>query len=282
MEHLYQDLNKVSCSEAATSVHLTLFPEVDESAIDLDLEQKMSLAQTISSLTHSIRKKEKIKVRQPLTKIMIPVLDEKIKHQIEEVTELIKSEINVREIEFLHDTSGVMVKKIKPNFRVIGQKFGPKVKFVAGAVNQWGQEEITALEADGEFEIMIEGEPVKLTLEDVEISSEDIPGWSVASEGKVTVALDINITDELRREGFARDFVNRIQNLRKDQGLDVQDKIEVLVSSDEELVVSSLNANADYICAETQAEKLEIVANADNGHQVEIDGHLLELHLNVI
>jgi len=282
MEHLYQDLNKVSSSEAATSVHLTLFPEVDELAIDLDLEQKMSLAQTISSLTHSIRKKEKIKVRQPLTKIMVPVLDEKIKHQIEEVTELIKSEINVKEIEFLHDTSGVMVKKIKPNFRVIGQKFGPKVKFVAGAVNQWGQEEIAAIETEGEFEIMIEGEPVKLTLEDIEISSEDIPGWSVASEGKVTVALDINITDELRSEGFARDFVNRVQNLRKDQGLDVQDKIELLVSSDEELVVSSLSANANYICTETQAEKLEMVANADHGHQVDIDGHLLELHLNVI
>jgi len=282
MEHLYQDLNKVTGQETAASVHLTDFPKADEACINVDLEDKMSLAQTVSSLTHSIRKKERIKGRQPLTKVMIPVLDDKIRHQIEEVEELIKSEINVKQIEMLSDTTGVLVKKIKPNFRVIGQKFGPKVKFIAGAVNQWGQDEIAAIESAGEYEVMIDGEPTKLTLDDVEISSEDIPGWSVATEGKTTVALDINITEELRKEGFARDFVNRIQNLRKDQGLDVQDKIEVRVSSTEDLVVASLTDNKDYICAETQALNLELVEHADDGHQVDIDGHLMELHLNVI
>ena len=282
MEHLYQDLNKVTGQENEGSIHLTDFPVADEASINKELEEKMSLAQTISSLTHSIRKKEKIKVRQPLSKIMIPVLDEKIKHQIEEVTELIKSEINVKDIEFLHDTSGILVKKIKPNFRVIGQKFGPKVKFIASAVNQWGQNEINAIESSGTFDIDADGEKLILSIEDVEISSEDIPGWSVATEGKVTVALDINITEELRSEGFARDFVNRIQNLRKDQGLDVQDKIEVLVSSQDKLVIEALELNHAYICAETQAKKLELVEHADEGHVVDIDGHNLELHLNVI
>lgn len=282
MEHLYQDLNQVTNLEKEGSIHLTDFPLADETFIDSDLEEKMSLAQVISSLTHSIRKKEKIKVRQPLTKIMIPVLDEHIKHQIEEVMELIKTETNVKEIEFLHDTSGVLVKKVKPNFRVIGQKFGPKVKFIAAAINQWGQEEIAAIEAKGQLETMVDGTLENLTLEDVEISSEDIPGWSVASEGKVSVALDINITDELRREGFARDFVNRVQNLRKDQGLDVQDKIEVLVSSAEELVVKAIEQNNEYICAETQALQLAIVPHADQGHTIDIDGHQLELNLKVI
>jgi len=282
MEHLYQDLNVVTSSEQEGSIHLTDFPQVDESSINPDLEEKMSLAQTISSLTHSIRKKEKIKVRQPLTKIMIPVLEEKIKHQIEEVVELIKSEINVKEIEFLHDTSGVLVKKIKPNFREIGQKFGPKVKLIAAAVNQWSQEEIATIETAGVFELLIDGEPVSLTLEDVEISSEDIPGWSVASEGKVTVALDIHMTDELRREGFSRDFVNRIQNLRKDQGLDVQDKIELLISSHEGFVVEAIEQNQEYICAETQALKLSIGEDAANGHEMDIDGHALALNLRVI
>lgn len=281
MEHLYQDLNKVTSQETAQSIHLTDFPKVDGACIAADLEEKMRLAQVISSLAHSIRKKEKIKVRQPLTKIMIPVLDDKIKHLIEEVTELIKSEINVKDIEFLHDTSGILVKKIKPNFRVIGQKFGPKVKFIAGAINQWGQDEIAAIEANGTYDIEVNGEKLTLTIEDVEVSSEDIPGWSVATEGKTTVALDITITDELRKEGFARDFVNRIQNLRKDQGLEVQDKIEVLVSSKEELVRDSITANKDYICAETQAVNLELVGHADNGHTIEIDGHEIELHLNV-
>jgi len=195
---------------------------------------------------------------------------------------LIKSEINVKEIEFLHDTSGVLVKKIKPNFREIGQKFGPKVKLIAAAVNQWSQEEIATIETAGVFELLIDGEPVSLTLEDVEISSEDIPGWSVASEGKVTVALDIHMTDELRREGFSRDFVNRIQNLRKDQGLDVQDKIELLISSHEGFVVEAIEQNQEYICAETQALKLSIGEDAANGHEMDIDGHALALNLRVI
>ena len=281
MEHLYQDLNAVTGQEASKSIHLTDFPQVDTDVVDIDLEEKMRLAQVISSLTHSIRKKERIKVRQPLTKIMIPVLDEKIKHLIEEVTGLIKSEINVKEIEFLHDTSGILIKKVKPNFRVIGQKFGPKVKLIAAAINQWGQKEISAIEAEGSYMIDLEDDRIELSLDDVEILSEDIPGWSVATEGKITVALDINITNELRKEGLARDFVNRVQNLRKDQGLEVQDKIQLSIFSQETLVQEALQDNKAYICEETQAIQLDLVGSSNNGHAVEIDGYEMELLLQV-
>ena len=231
----------------------------------------MALAQTVSSLTHSLRKKEKIKVRQPLSKIMIPVLDEQTRHYVEAVEDLIKTEVNVKAVEFLDDTSGILVKKVKPNFRIIGKKFGPKVKFVAAAVNSWGQDEIAQIEREGNLDITVDGVALNLLLEDVEISSEDIPGWTVATEGKTTVALDIYMNDELRQEGFARDLVNRIQNLRKDKGLDVIDKISIQVSVDSEMIVGAVENFNAYIKEETQALSLEISGADDSFQQLDID-----------
>lgn len=281
MENLYNDLNAVSGLDKSESVHLTDFPVADEACINNDLEAQMSLAQTVSSLTHSIRKKEKIKVRQPLSKIMIPVLDDVTRHHVEAVADLIMSEVNVKKVEFLDDTSGVLVKKVKPNFRALGQKFGPKMKLISGAINQWGQEDIATIEKTGQYDLAIEGETIQLSLGDVEISSEDIPGWSVASEGKTTVALDITVSEELRQEGIARDLVNRIQNLRKDQGLDVQDKIDVRVLKNEPIVNEALGTNKDYICEETQALSLEIVEDLEGAQTVEIDDWKIDLSISV-
>ena len=281
MDRLYQDLNAVSGKENFESVHLSNFPEVNEAFINKDLEAQMILAQTISSLTHSIRKKEKIKVRQPLTKVMVPVLDEKTKQYIEAVQDLIMTEVNVKAVEYIDDASGILVKKVKPNFRTLGKKFGPQMKLVAAAIGQWTKAEIAEIEKNGTINISLEGEPASLLLEDVEISSEDIPGWSVASEGKVTVALDISITDELRAEGIARDFVNRIQNLRKDMGLDVQDKINIQVAKNDALINDALTANATYVCEETQALSLTIVDSLSEVQSVEIDEWTLEVKIAV-
>lgn len=281
MDRLYQDLNAVSGKENFESVHLSDFPEASEACINADLEAQMILAQTISSLTHSIRKKEKIKVRQPLTKVMVPVLDEKTKQYIEAVQDLIMTEVNVKAVEYIDDASGILVKKVKPNFRTLGKKFGPQMKLVAAAIGQWTKTEIAEIEKNGSINISLDGEPASLLLEDVEISSEDIPGWSVASEGKVTVALDISITDELRAEGIARDFVNRIQNLRKDMGLDVQDKINIQVAKNEALINEALTANAAYVCEETQALSLDVVESISDAQSVEIDEWTLEVKIAV-
>ena len=281
MDRLYQDLNAVSGKENFESVHLSDFPEASEACINADLEAQMILAQTISSLTHSIRKKEKIKVRQPLTKVMVPVLDEKTKQYIEAVQDLIMTEVNVKAVEYIDDASGILVKKVKPNFRTLGKKFGPQMKLVAAAIGQWTKTEIAEIEKNGSINISLDGEPASLLLEDVEISSEDIPGWSVASEGKVTVALDISITDELRAEGIARDFVNRIQNLRKDMGLDVQDKINIQVAKNEALINEALTANAAYVCEETQALNLDVVESISDAQSVEIDEWTLEVKIAV-
>lgn len=281
MEKLYQDLNAVSGLDKEESVHLADFPKADEACINLELEAQMQLAQTISSLTHSLRKKEKLKVRQPLSRIMIPVLDAQTKHNVEHVAELIKSEVNVKEIEFLDDTSGILVKSIKPNFRSIGQKFGPKVKAISAAVNSWGKTEIAAIEANGAYDLNIDGEEVTLALEDVEIKSQDIPGWAVVSEGKTTVALDITLTDELKMEGVARDVVNRVQNMRKEMGLDVQDKIDIEVVKGDEFINQSIQVNSRYICEETQALSLELVDESDNAQEIEIDDWKLTLSIQV-
>ncbi|MFT6971546.1 MAG: isoleucyl-tRNA synthetase [Roseivirga sp.] len=281
MDRLYRDLNAVSGKETFESVHLSDFPVVDESCINTDLEAQMILAQTISSLTHSIRKKEKIKVRQPLTKVMVPVLDEKTKQYIEAVQDLIMTEVNVKSVEYIDDASGILVKKVKPNFRTLGKKFGPKMKLVAAAIAQWTKTEIAEIEKNGSLDISLDNKPATLLLEDVEISSEDIPGWSVASEGKVTVALDISITEELRAEGIARDFVNRVQNLRKDSGMDVQDKINITVAKNEDLINAALLANKDYICEETQALSLNIIDMVSSAEAVEIDEWTIHLKVTV-
>ncbi|MEJ8802578.1 isoleucine--tRNA ligase [Pontibacter sp. H249] len=280
MEQLYRDLNAVSNKHKEDSVHLAYYPEVEKADIDKDLEERMELAQTISSLVHSLRKKHMIKVRQPLQRILIPVLNERMKHQIEAVADLIMSEVNVKTIEYIDDTSGILVKKIKPNFKKLGQVFGPKMKLVAAAVQQMDQNDIAHLEREGGFEIMLsDDETAVLTPDDVEISSEDIPGWLVASEGKLTVALDITITEELKQEGIARDLVNRIQNLRKDSNLEVQDKIHIYMQRAAEEVNQAVINYSAYICAETQALTLDIVEELASPTTLDIDDYTVLINI---
>jgi isoleucyl-tRNA synthetase len=282
MEHLYRDLNGVTGREAAESVHLGQFPFANEGRIDSLLEAKMQKAQTVSSLVHSLRKKDMIKVRQPLSRILIPILNEETKEQIQAVEDLILSEVNVKAIEYIDDTSGILVKKIKPNFPKLGKQYGPKMKEISQAVAKFGQEDIAEIEQKGQKIIHISDGQIILTREDVDISSEDIPGWSVASENGLTVALDITISDELRKEGIARDLVNRIQNLRKDMGLEVQDKIKIQVERGDDLVNEALESNSDYICAETQARSLELENSLADGTALEMDELKLKVKVEVL
>jgi len=279
MDRLYQDLNAVSGLDNAISVHLTDFPKADETVINVDLEERMSLAQTVSSLVHSLRKKDTIKVRQPLSKILVPVLNDKFKRQVESVEDLILSEVNIKKIEFIDDESGVLVKNVKPNFRKLGQEYGPKMKEIAGKINQFKPEDLSELEDKNALIIELSDGPITLSLEDVEISYQDIPGWSVATEGKVTVALDITLTDDLKKEGIARDLVNRVQNLRKDMGLEVQDKIKINIEKNTELVNAALEANKEYICQETQALSLDITESLVDGNLLEMDEHKLKVKI---
>lgn len=263
------------------SVHLSILMKADESKIDESLTESMHYAQNVSSLIHSLRKKEKIKVRQPLHKILIPVLKPEVKASIEAVEELILSEINVKEVEYVDDASGILVKKIKPNFRTLGKQYGPKMKAISGIINGFGKGEIATIERDGSFPIETEGETITLTLEDVEITSEDIPGWLVASENGLTVALDITLTDDLKKEGLSRDMVNRIQNLRKDKGLEVQDKIAVIYHSENQMMTEALGEFGNYVKTETQALSLER-GEVKDGEKFDIDGVEVDVQIEVV
>ena len=280
MDQLYLDLTASSEKEKLASVHLCNYPKVTEGSINKELEYRANLAQNICSLVHSLRKKEKLKVRQPLQKILVPVLNDEIRHQVQAVEGLIMTEVNIKEIEYIDDTSGVLVKSIKPNFPVLGKKYGKKVKDIVGVINSFDAEHISRIEKDGKISVNLigSGEETTLDLEDVLILSEDIPGWSVASQDGVTVALDINITDELKQEGLARDFVNRIQNLRKEMGLEVQDKIKIQVEDSIEELTLSLKNNTDYICTEVQALSLDFSSKLEDSVLMEID----ELSFNVL
>lgn len=262
------------------SVHLSLLIKTDDSKVDAQLTESMHFAQNISSLVHSLRKKEKIKVRQPLHKVLIPILKSEVKERIEAVEELIKTEINVKEVEYVDDASGILVKNIKPNFRKLGQAYGPKMKAISGIINGFSKEDIAAIERENAFTIEVDGESITLTLEDVEITSQDIPGWLVASEGGLTVALDITISDDLRKEGLSRDVVNRIQNLRKDRGLEVQDKIAVCYATSDDMMKTALLDFADYIKTETQAVSLEAKASKD-AEKFDIDGIEINVQIEV-
>ena len=264
MDRLYKDLNGLTNKEAAESVHLSDFPESNTAFIDTSLEHKMQKAQTISSLTLSLRAKEKIKVRQPLQRIMIPVLDEAQREEIMAVQDLIKSEVNVKAIELIDDASGILVKNIKPNFKVLGPRFGRDMKVVANAINAMTAQDISTIENEGEITVDINGKSVTLAPEDVEITSQDIEGWLVASSGSLTVALDVTLTDELKNEGIARELVNRIQNLRKDSGFEVTDKIEVQLQRDGK-VEQAVNDNLEYIKMETLTAKLDVAEQVTNG-----------------
>ncbi len=270
MDRLYRDLNGVTGKDKAESVHLTDYPESKTQYIDKALESKMEKAQNISSLVLSLRKKEMIKVRQPLQKILIPTLSEAEKAEILAVANLIKHEVNVKEIEFIDDASGILVKQIKPNFRTLGPKFGKQMKDIATVINDFTQQDIQALERQGSKEITLDGKVLTLTLDDVEITSQDIEGWLVASSSTgLVVALDATITDELRAEGIARELVNRIQNLRKDTGLEVTDRIRIRLQQQDTLE-KAVRANEAYIKEETLANEI-LFADTLQGEEVAFD-----------
>ena len=270
MDKLYRDLNGATGKDKAESVHLTDFPQSKAEYIDKQLESKMEKAQNISSLVLSLRKREMIKVRQPLQKILIPTLSEAERTEILAVANLIKHEVNVKEIEFIDDASGILVKQIKPNFRTLGPKYGKQMKDIAVVINDFTQQDIQALERQGTKEITLDGKVLTLTLDDVEITSQDIEGWLVASSSTgLVVALDATITDELRAEGIARELVNRIQNLRKDTGLEVTDRIQIFLQKQDTLE-KAVRANEVYIKAETLANEILFAGNLQ-GEEVVFD-----------
>ena len=279
MDQLYRDLVNTTGKENFTSIHLANFPVSVENFVDKSLESKMMKAQTVSSLVLSLRKKEMIKVRQPLQKVMIPVLDEIQRAEIEAVSDLIKAEVNVKEIELLDDASGVLVKQIKPNFKALGPRFGKDMGLIFKGIQDLTQEQINEIDTKGELSLDISGKSIILTSQDVEISSQDIPGWLVANSNGITVALDITISVVLRQEGIARELVNRIQNIRKDSGFEVIDKIKVQIqrcvdSSDSEQakqLEQAIRNNERYIKDETLTEELDFVDKLENGIEIEFD-----------
>jgi|TARA_B110000208_G_scaffold18293_1_gene22164 isoleucyl-tRNA synthetase len=270
MDKLYQDLNLVTGKETSESIHLADFPKSDVRFINASLERKMENAQIISSLVLSLRAKEKIKVRQPLQKIMIPVDNEQQKEEILAVSDLIKHEVNIKEVQILEDAADILIKQIKPNFKALGPKFGKEMRFIAAEVQQFTQEDINKIEKFGNISIEINGKEITLEREDVEISSKDIEGWLVANEGGLTVALDVTITEDLRKEGVARELVNRIQNARKDTGLEVTDKIRLTVLNFENLQ-TSIEDNKAYIMSETLTQELVFVDVLQEGTEIEFD-----------
>ncbi|AUC85932.1 isoleucine--tRNA ligase [Polaribacter sp. ALD11] len=270
MDRLYQDLNSVTQKETSESIHLANFPKYDASFVDKSLERKMENAQTISSLVLSLRAKEKIKVRQPLQKIMIPVDNAQQKEEILAVADLIKNEVNIKEIQILDDASEILIKQIKPNFKTLGPKFGKDMRFIAAEVQKFNQEDINKIEKDKNILLNVNGKNITLELSDVEISSKDIEGWLVANEGSLTVALDVTISEELHKEGVARELVNRIQNARKDTGLEVTDKIKLTVLNFENLQ-KSITDNKEYIMSETLTKELVFVDELNNGTEIEFD-----------
>ncbi|MES2772754.1 MAG: isoleucine--tRNA ligase [Bacteroidota bacterium] len=267
---VFRNLNAVTGRHEVSSVHHSLFPVADEKVIDKGLEERMQLAQDTCSLILSIRKKVNIKVRQPLQKVLIPVMNNTMQEQLEKIEDLIKAEVNVKEIEYLSDTEGFIKKKIKPNFIALGKKLGPKMKAVTLAMASLQQHDIAAIEKEGQLDLMIDGEPLTLLLSEVDIAAEDIPGWSVASKGSLTVALDISISPELKLEGDARELVNRIQNIRKDKGFDLTDRILVSLV-DNEILRNSINTYKPYICGEILADSLEWVTSVTDGTEIEVN-----------
>jgi isoleucyl-tRNA synthetase len=268
MDQLYQDLNKVTGKENCESVHLTDFPVANESLIDQDLVEKTHLAQNITSMVFSLRKKENVKVRQPLQKVLVPVLDAKTEEQILAVADLIKQEVNVKELQLINaeEASHLIVKQIKPNFKALGPKLGKDMKTVGGEIANFSTEQIASLEKDGKIDI----QGYEITLDDVEISTKDIPGWTVTSDGKTTVALDLTLTEELKSEGIAREFINRIQNLRKEKDFELTDRIKISIEENSPFI-EDVKKNEEYISSEVLSNKIEIVSSLSNFNEIEID-----------
>ncbi len=279
MDQLYQDLNAVTGKTDGESVHLTDFPVADESLIDTDLVEKTHLAQQITSMVFSLRKKENIKVRQPLQKVMIPVLDAKTQEQITAVADLIKQEVNVKELQLINaeEASHLIIKQIKPNFKTLGSKLGKDMKAVAGEISAFTSEQIADLEKTGTANVSGH----EITIGDVEIFTSDIPGWTVASEGKITVALDLTLTDELKSEGIAREFINRVQNIRKDKDFELTDRISIQLEESNPFI-SEIRQNEDYISSEVLSNQIEIVSSLANFDEIEIDETKFKVNINTI
>ncbi len=277
MDQLFQDLNAVTRKDAAESVHLSDFPVVNESLIDTDLVEKTHLAQQITSMVFSLRKKENIKVRQPLQKVMIPVLDSKTESQIKAVSDLIQQEVNVKELQLINadEAADLIVKQIKPNFKALGPKLGKDMKTVAGEISAFTNEQIAQLEKEGKIDVS----GYEITTDDVEIFTKDIPGWTVASEGKLTVALDLTITDELKSEGIAREFINRIQNLRKESDFDLTGRISIQLEEETPFRKELIN-NEQYIAAEVLSDKIEFVNSLPIFNEIDIDDVIFKVNIN--
>lgn len=281
MERLFIDLNNVSHRYSQNSVHHVLMPSYINNLIDKELEDRMDLAQRASSMILALRRKVSIKVRQPLAKIMIPILDDNIKIQIEKVKQLILTEVNVKEVEYIHDTNGLITKKIKPNFKTLGKKYGKLMKEISDAFAAFTQEQIMEIESNNVYPLVLTSETVIISPDDFEINSEDMPGWLVATEGKLTIALDITVDQELKREGVARELVNRIQNLRKDCKFDVTDKIKVLVEDKDE-IVDSLTKYSEFICNQTLSLEIKATSIIENPAEIEWDDNTIKIKIEKI
>ncbi len=282
-EQIFRDLNAVTGHFTEKSVHLASFPTADKALIDSDLEEMMSLAQRISSMTLALRRKVNIKVRQPLSKIIIPLLDRDMARHIEAARALVMAEVNVKEIELIEQTAGLITKRIKPNFKTLGPKYGKQMKQISAAVAGFSQEDIARLEADGGMTMTIDGEALPMELVDFEITSEDMPGWLVATEGRLTVALDVTVTEELRREGIARELVNRIQNLRKESGLEVTDKISVNIEKSD-FLIQSVNQFGPYIASQTLAVQVALQEQPEGAfvREVDIDEQMVKIGITKV
>jgi isoleucyl-tRNA synthetase len=267
---LYNNLNKVTNRIDQTSVHLANYPSANLSIIDSDLEERMLMAQDISSLVLSIRKKISIKVRQPLKKILIPILNDAMKQQLELVAPIIINEVNIKEVEYLVDSEGFIKKKLKPNFKSLGAKLGAHMKAAANLITNFTQDQILELERNQSIQITINNELITINLQDVEIIIDDIPGWSIASKGSLTVALDLTLTPELEMEGIARELVNRIQKIRKDSNFELTDRINVKIKADEK-INAAINQYNDYICAEILSDDIETVTDLQEGIAIEVN-----------
>jgi isoleucyl-tRNA synthetase len=277
MDQLYRDLNLATGRYPDDSVHLAPFTAYDEKLIDKGLEERMDIAQKISSMILGLRRKVSIRVRQPLAKIMLPLPDKTFRKKFEAVKDLVLSEVNVKEVEYIDDTASMLIRKIKPNFKTLGPKYGKLMKEIAAAVSAMTQQDIASFEKAGTFIIEAAGQKAELTSADAEIISEDIPGWLVANEGKLTVALDITVTDELRHEGIAREFVNRIQNIRKENGYDVTDKIIVQIEA-LDFVKEAVRKHSAYIASQTLATGVDLVSSFSGGvKEVDIDEVLVKV-----
>ena len=276
-DRLYRDL-----THSETSVHLARFPKSDESAIDKQLEKRMQAAQDITSMVLSLRRKQNLKVRQPLQAIMVPVLDEQQRADVEAVADLIKGEVNVKEIKLVGNDAGIIVKSLKPDFKKLGPKFGKSMKALAAKLTSLSQAEINQFEKDGQIVLDLDGQQATIELADVDIISEDIPGWLVANDGNLTVALDITVTEELRLEGIARELVNRIQNVRKSKNFDITDRITVTIVPDER-TDAAVKAFGDYIARQVLATSITVgPVNPGTAVELDMDGWTLPVNVEKI